>query len=234
MSITPDHHPKECVCGGTGRVSMDGRPTTNPFRQRPCSEFWIDPRAPIDLTEDIQRAGAMARDNAWRSMAKYPNTVGMFVSLLQEAGELATVLRSGDRQLIYREALDVAAIAIRIAVEGDQDAARAFDPLREISERERQLDELTKENIGMRGLLILARRQLAAHAAPLDENDCPMPTCPGCGAYHELVRPGKTQPTCLCDAFQHEVDQHRETKELVASLRKQLERFAQRAPGEKP
>ncbi len=232
MSITPDWHPKECVCGGTGRVSMLGGPVKNLLDQRPCSEKWPKLEEVAKVMEDIRRIDVAAE--ACRAIRKYPSAKSLFVSLLQEAGELATTLRKGDALNRRKEAVQVAALALRIAVQGDDDATQAFDPLREIDERERRLDELTKENIGMRGLLILARRQLVAHAAPLDENDCPMPTCPGCGAYHELVRPGKTQPTCLCDAFQHEVDQHRETKELVASLRKQLERFAQRAPGEKP
>lgn len=217
MSITPDHHPKECVCGGTGRVSPTGGPVTDPFNQYPCGRYWFNPKKLSPLTEGIAEAANQARDNAWRGIAKYPGTKVMFVSLLQEAGELATQLRAGNQQQIHREALDVAAIALRIAVQGDEDAALAFDPLQALYDGDQEIAELKQ-------LLAEAREHLK-NRAPLDENDCPMPTCPECGAYHELVRPGKTQPTCLCEAFQREVEQHKETKDLVDSLRAEVKRL---------
>ena len=58
--------------------------------------------------------------------------------------------------------------------------------------------------------------------APLDENGCPLPTCSECGAYHQVVRPGKTQPTCLCDAYRHECDQHEHYRSECATLRASL------------
>ncbi len=50
---------------------------------------------------------------------------------------------------------------------------------------------------------------LAKATHPLDADDLPMPTCTECGAYHEIVRMGKTQPTCLCEAY------HRLEDEIV-------------------
>ncbi len=202
--------------------------------QRPCHKQWpdLDPDQKRDRAYGLLvQSATRARVEACRAWEKYPSNTGLFVSLLQEAGELATQLRVGDAAKVATEAEQVAALALRIAVEGDAEGAHAFDPLQEIYERDQEVAQLKL-------LLDEARTHLRApeaytdgrnvwrkEAVPLDENDCPLPTCTECGAYHEVVRPGKTQPTCLCEAFRHEVDRHREMKELAESLRAEVKRL---------
>lgn len=79
---------------------------------------------------------------AIRAAGKYPNTNGMFLSLLQECGELATQLHVGSKAKIQEEAVQVAALALRIAAQGDTNAADAFCPLRELAEAQAENDRL--------------------------------------------------------------------------------------------
>lgn len=79
---------------------------------------------------------------AIRAAGKYPNTNGMYLSLLQECGELATQLRAGSKAKIQEEAIQVAALALRIAAQGDTSAADAFCPLRELAEAQAENDRL--------------------------------------------------------------------------------------------
>lgn len=59
---------------------------------------------------------------------------------------------------------------------------------------------------------------------PTDENGCPMPRCPECSAYHELVRPGKTQPTCLCEAYRVACEKFDDALGSVEAMRHRAER----------
>ncbi len=63
---------------------------------------------------------------------------------------------------------------------------------------------------------------LAKAVHPLDSDECPMPTCTKCGAYHEIVRPGKTQPTCLCEAFERECERHKDTVQSMDRISARL------------
>ncbi len=46
----------------------------------------------------------------------------------------------------------------------------------------------------------------------IDWNEAKGVTCPECQAPYEMVRPGKIQPTCLCEAFDVECRNHAETR----------------------
>ncbi len=82
-------------------------------------------------------------------------------------------------------------------------------------------------------------RAAGGEGVPLDENDCPMPRCPECSAYHELVRPGKTQPTCLCEAYRRELENNAAMAGLVDYAEERLhaalgELAALKAKAERP
>ncbi len=77
-----------------------------------------------------------------------------------------------------------------------------------------------------RAMMNRARTALASPpaAGPDDEwDEAKDVTCAECGAPHQMVRPGKTQPTCLCDAYRHECDQHEETRRQLAEALKRAD-----------
>lgn len=57
-----------------------------------------------------------------RGRKKFPGNRFMLAALAEEIGELAEAMVKGDAEAIHREALQVAAVAIRIAEEGDATA----------------------------------------------------------------------------------------------------------------
>lgn len=62
---------------------------------------------------------------------KFPNNENQTVALMEEVGELANALLEhgygkGDQQSVYNEAVQVAAMAMRIAVQGDRNFRYAF------------------------------------------------------------------------------------------------------------
>jgi len=56
---------------------------------------------------------------ATTGMESYPDPSGLVVALMEEVGELARAMMSEPRENIRAEAVQVAALAIRIAIEGD-------------------------------------------------------------------------------------------------------------------
>lgn len=56
----------------------------------------------------------------FRSKVKFPRPRFKLAALVEEVGELAGALASGDRDAIHREALQVACVACRIAEDGDE------------------------------------------------------------------------------------------------------------------
>lgn len=50
---------------------------------------------------------------------KFPNTEGLMAALTEEVGELATACMEEPIENVYNEAKQVAAVAIRIMIEGD-------------------------------------------------------------------------------------------------------------------
>lgn len=54
-----------------------------------------------------------------RARAKFPGCEGLHAALAEEAGEVATALMDKPRSEIYKEAVQTAAMALRIALEGD-------------------------------------------------------------------------------------------------------------------
>lgn len=55
-----------------------------------------------------------------RARAKFPGGRFMLAALVEEVGELAEAIAAGDREAISREAIQVAAVAVRIAEDGDK------------------------------------------------------------------------------------------------------------------
>lgn len=56
-----------------------------------------------------------------RARAKFPNQNHMMVALMEEVGELAEAFLKGDMLNAYKEADQVAAVAMRVATGGDLD-----------------------------------------------------------------------------------------------------------------
>ena len=54
-----------------------------------------------------------------RARIKHPGNELLMVALMEEVGELAQALVDESKERIYEEALHVATVAVRIAVEGD-------------------------------------------------------------------------------------------------------------------
>lgn len=67
------------------------------------------------------------RQEAMQGIESYPDASGLMVALMEEVGELARAMMSETRDRVKDEAVQVAALAIRIAIEGDPtlDAIRA-------------------------------------------------------------------------------------------------------------
>lgn len=59
-----------------------------------------------------------------RGRKKFPGNRFMLAALAEEIGELAEAMSKGDADGIHREAIQVAAVALRIAEEGDATAYR--------------------------------------------------------------------------------------------------------------
>lgn len=91
-------------------------------------------RAPVSLTgflADVQREVESAR-------AKFPGNGYMYLALAEEVGEVAKALLERDDGL-YAECVQVAAMAMRLAEEGDSDSPNA--PVRSLGREHRMSDD---------------------------------------------------------------------------------------------
>lgn len=61
----------------------------------------------------------MVLDEALRARTKFPNPSGLLAALTEEVGELARALMDQGDGEVYNEAVQVAAVALRLALEGD-------------------------------------------------------------------------------------------------------------------
>jgi NTP pyrophosphatase (non-canonical NTP hydrolase) len=74
----------------------------------------------------------MVRGELDAARGKFPETTHMLAALMEEVGELAQALMEHDRdgsqttQEVLREAVQVAAMAIRVAAEGDENFVYEF------------------------------------------------------------------------------------------------------------
>ena len=74
----------------------------------------------------------MIRGELRAARAQFPGTTHMLAALMEEVGELAQAMMEHDRDgsqtvpMVMREAVQVAAMAIRIATEGDENFAYQF------------------------------------------------------------------------------------------------------------
>lgn len=59
------------------------------------------------------------RKEAMQGIESYPDASGLMVALMEEVGELARAMMSEPRDRVRDEAVQVAALAIRVALEGD-------------------------------------------------------------------------------------------------------------------
>lgn len=75
---------------------------------------------------------SMVRGELDAARGKFPETTHMLAALMEEVGELAQALMEHDRdgsqttQEVLREAVQVAAMAIRVAAEGDENFVYEF------------------------------------------------------------------------------------------------------------
>ena len=104
-----------------------------------------DARAYDRLTSPDGLVFIMIRDELAAARKAFPGTVHMLPALTEEVGELAKALMEHDRQQgtsvqeVLREAIQTAAMAVRIAVEGDSNFLYEF-PIME--------DELPRGPVG--------------------------------------------------------------------------------------
>jgi NTP pyrophosphatase (non-canonical NTP hydrolase) len=61
----------------------------------------------------------MVLDEVSRARTKFPNNSGLLAALTEEVGELARALMDQTDSEVYNEAVQVAAMALRIAIEDD-------------------------------------------------------------------------------------------------------------------
>jgi hypothetical protein len=80
----------------------------------------------VKMERDIGRFLEDIRAEFHRARAKHPTTLAMSNALLEEAGELAMALADEPYENVYKEAVQTASTAMRIALEGD----RALDEVR--------------------------------------------------------------------------------------------------------
>lgn len=80
-----------------------------------------EPRSALELfLTDVQQ-------ELYRARVKFPHSGAAAVALMEEVGELAKALLQESQESIYAEALQVAAMAARCALEGDP----TLDPYRQ-------------------------------------------------------------------------------------------------------
>lgn len=73
---------------------------------------------PVPLTAQEKFLQDVAVENV-NASARFPSTYGAYVALGEEVGELAKALMDESWARVYEEAVQVASMAMRIAVEGD-------------------------------------------------------------------------------------------------------------------
>jgi hypothetical protein len=72
------------------------------------TEKWPEGKTIADLMAEITRA-----------RTKFPGNRFLLAALVEEVGELAEAMATGTKEEVYKEALQCACVAIRIAEEGD-------------------------------------------------------------------------------------------------------------------
>ena len=72
------------------------------------TEKWPEGKTVADLMQEITRA-----------RTKFPGSRFLLAALVEEVGELAEAVVLGDKEAIYKEAIQCACVSIRIAEEGD-------------------------------------------------------------------------------------------------------------------
>lgn len=76
---------------------------------------------------DLQRFLEDVRVEVERATTKFPSPDGVMCALTEEVGELAKAMMDEPRHRVRAEAIQVAAMAARAAIEGDP----TLDPIRE-------------------------------------------------------------------------------------------------------
>lgn len=115
---------------------------TNPYNTMCCTECGQgielcqcvnpDQAAHDRLTSPDGLVFIMIRDELRAARNAFPGSTHMLAALIEEVGEVAKAMMEHDRQLgtsvpeVLRECVQVAGMAIRIAVEGDENFAYEF------------------------------------------------------------------------------------------------------------
>jgi hypothetical protein len=86
---------------------MNGEELETPKAKLPTDK-WPEGKTVGDLMQEITRA-----------RTKFPGNRYLLAALVEEVGELAEALVSGTKGEVYKEAIQCACVAIRIAEEGD-------------------------------------------------------------------------------------------------------------------
>lgn len=119
------------ACGG---YLADWRKDTEDPTAKPHGRLaWsihIDPHAYIDLSVMPRITAPPARGpigevlqdvytEITRGVESYPDASGLMVALMEEVGELARAMMTQSRDSVRSEAAQVAALAVRVAIDGD-------------------------------------------------------------------------------------------------------------------
>lgn len=74
---------------------------------------------PVAIPEDVRDFLVRVSSEVKRAREKFPNPAGLMTALTEEVGELAKACLDEDMLSIHDEAMQVAAMAVRMATEGD-------------------------------------------------------------------------------------------------------------------
>lgn len=94
----------------------------------------------ISTPEKISKERTLANEilaELTRARVKFPGKNATFPALVEEVGELATALMEETKDRVHKEAIQVAVMAMRIVLDGDQ----TLDGWREYKNLDRLLDD---------------------------------------------------------------------------------------------
>lgn len=97
----------------------------------------VDVQALDRLTSPDGIVISMVRGELDAARKKFPDNLHQLVALMEEVGELAQAMMEHDRdgsqtiQMVLREAVQVASMAIRVATEGDENFSYLFPSIEE-------------------------------------------------------------------------------------------------------
>lgn len=104
-------------------LAYDGNPIKSLHDLVGAIEKWLEKqRKDIETERKVGNIGQFlleAKVETYRAKDLFPSSDGLMTALTEEVGELAKALMEESKDRVYEEALQVAAMACRVATEGD-------------------------------------------------------------------------------------------------------------------